>query len=307
MPLIDGLQNEAGNEFGGVALGVIGGGPAAGRISHSVPAKVRRRDERVDFTDDNPVLLQLGACRQAESKKRTLRRRVNAVLRNRHEGSPRIDVHDAPAALRPHQWDHGLHRHDRSQHIETEDLFKQSGIDFLDRRRITATCIVYQPVHAAVVPVHGADGFPHLFKLRHIRGDRKAARKAPGKFFQRSGAASEQGDSRAAIRQRGGGRQPNPGGGARDNEYVILDLHCSNLRLQRFAAFCINAWARVTPLAHFASNNLTAPGYRPAALCAEPAHRRSGSNGGHRSSDARCDRSLRPACRPGAGPWPVAG
>jgi hypothetical protein len=65
------LQNEAGDEFGLVAIGVIGRRSAAGRMSRPVLAKISRRDERVDFTDNDAVLFQLGACSEAEPKKRT--------------------------------------------------------------------------------------------------------------------------------------------------------------------------------------------------------------------------------------------
>src|SRR5712692_7217767 len=84
LPFFDSLQNEAGDEFGLVAFGVIGRRSAAGRIPHPVLAEVRRRDKRVDFTDDDAVLFQLGACREAKSEERALRRRVNAVLGDSH-------------------------------------------------------------------------------------------------------------------------------------------------------------------------------------------------------------------------------
>src|SRR5260370_36319778 len=71
LPFFDRLQNEAGYEFGLVAVGVIRRRPAAGRLSHPVLSKTRRRAERVDFTDDDPVLFQLCARPQPESKKRT--------------------------------------------------------------------------------------------------------------------------------------------------------------------------------------------------------------------------------------------
>jgi hypothetical protein len=50
--------------------------------------------------------------------------------------------------------------------------------------------------------VHGAYGFPHSIKLRYVYSDRQAAWKLLRQFFERIGAASEQGDSRAAITQR---------------------------------------------------------------------------------------------------------
>jgi len=83
----DGLQNEAGDEFGRVTLGVMSYGSPACWIAHPVFAEVRRRDEWVDFADDDAVLFQLGACGETKAKKRTLRRRVNTVLRKRHESS----------------------------------------------------------------------------------------------------------------------------------------------------------------------------------------------------------------------------
>src|SRR5580704_8541164 len=81
------LQNEAGDEFGLVTLGVMSRGSTTCWIAHSVLAKVRRRNEWVDFADDDVVLFQLGACGETKTKKRTLRRRVNTVLRNGHESS----------------------------------------------------------------------------------------------------------------------------------------------------------------------------------------------------------------------------
>jgi hypothetical protein len=50
------LQHKARHELGLVALGVVGCRSAAGRISHPVVAEVRRRDKRVDLTDDDVVL-----------------------------------------------------------------------------------------------------------------------------------------------------------------------------------------------------------------------------------------------------------
>src|SRR5580704_10320016 len=195
------LQNEAGDEFGLVTLGVMSRGSATCWIAHPVLAKVRRRDEWVDFADDDTVLFQLGACRKTKAKKRTLRRRVNTVLRNSHESSSRIDVHDASASLGSHHRNHGLHRDNRSQHIEMEDFVKQGGIDLLYCGCIAAPCIIYEPVDAAVMLVYGAYGFPHAIKLRHVDRERQAAWKLLRQFFQRIGAASEKGDFRAAISQ----------------------------------------------------------------------------------------------------------
>lgn len=72
LPFFDGLQNEAGHEFRLVALGVIGRRSSAGRIAHPVLAEVRRRDEWIDFTNGDAVRFKLGACREAEAKKRAL-------------------------------------------------------------------------------------------------------------------------------------------------------------------------------------------------------------------------------------------
>ena len=146
LPFFDRLQNEAGDEFGLVAVGVIRRRSATGRISHPVLAKISRRDERVNFTDDDAVSFQLCARRQAQSKERTLRRRVNTVLRDSHERSPRIDVYDAAATLRTHQRNHSLHRDNRPQHVEVEDFVKQGRIDFLYGGRIAAPRIVDEAV-----------------------------------------------------------------------------------------------------------------------------------------------------------------
>ena len=73
LAFFDSLQNEAGDEFGLVTLGVMRRGSTAYRIAHPVLAEVRRRDEWVDFADDDAVLFQLGACGETEAKQRTLR------------------------------------------------------------------------------------------------------------------------------------------------------------------------------------------------------------------------------------------
>ena len=132
LPFFDGLHNEIRDEFRLVAIGIIGGRPAAGWILHPVLAEFCRPNERVDFTDDDAVLFQLGACREAESKQGTLRSRVHAVLRDSHVCGPRIDVHNASAALRPHHRNHSLHRNNWPQHIEMEDFVKKRGFDLLD-------------------------------------------------------------------------------------------------------------------------------------------------------------------------------
>src|ERR1700753_72024 len=106
-----------------------------------------------------------------------------------------------------------------------EDLVKCSGIDFLDRGRITSPRVVDEAVDAAVMPEYRAYGFLHAIKLRHINRDRQAAWKLPRQFLQRIGAASKQGDFRAPLRQSNRRRKTDPGRSARDNEYAILDLH----------------------------------------------------------------------------------
>src|SRR5580692_7621801 len=92
LAFLNSLQNEASDEFGLVTLGVMGLGSAACRITHSVLAEVRRRDEWVDFADDDAVLFQLGARGETKAEKRALGRGVNTVLRNGHESSSGIDV-----------------------------------------------------------------------------------------------------------------------------------------------------------------------------------------------------------------------
>src|SRR6202041_1201594 len=128
-------------------------------------AKICRCDKRVDFTHDNAVLFQLSASCETESKERALRRRVNAVLRNGHERSPRIDVYNASATLGPHRRNHGLHRDNGTQHIQVEDFVKKRGIDLLDSGRIAAPSVIYETVDVAVMLVHSSNGFPHLIKL----------------------------------------------------------------------------------------------------------------------------------------------
>src|SRR5258708_16646560 len=74
LALFNRLQNETCHEFRGIALGIIGRRSASGWTPHPVFAKVRRRDERINFADDDVVLFQFGARRETESKKRSLRR-----------------------------------------------------------------------------------------------------------------------------------------------------------------------------------------------------------------------------------------
>jgi hypothetical protein len=95
-PFFDRLQNEAGHEFGLVAIAIIGRRSATGRISHPVLAEVGRRDKRVDFADGDAVLFQLCPRREAEPEKRTLRRRVNAVLGMVHS---RYSISDGSALI----------------------------------------------------------------------------------------------------------------------------------------------------------------------------------------------------------------
>ena len=83
-----------------------------------------------------------------------------------------------------------------------EDFVKQGRIDLLYGGRIAAPRIVYEAIDAAVVLMHSAYGFPHSIKLRDVYGDGQAARKLLGQLLQRIATASEQGDFRAAIRQR---------------------------------------------------------------------------------------------------------
>ena len=66
------LQNEAGDEFGLVTLGVMSRGSAVCWVSHPVLAEAGRRDEGVDFADDDAVLFQLGPCGETKAKQRTL-------------------------------------------------------------------------------------------------------------------------------------------------------------------------------------------------------------------------------------------
>jgi hypothetical protein len=65
--------------------------------------------------------------------------------------------------------------------------------------------------------------------MRDVYGDRQAAWKLLRQFVQRIGAASKQGDFRAAIRQRDRRRQPDPRRSAGDDEHAIFDLHRSIL------------------------------------------------------------------------------
>src|SRR5579871_5680116 len=68
---------------------------------------------------------------------------------------------------------------------------KSAGSISSTEARIAAPRVVDEPVYAAVMPVHGAYGFPHAIKLRHVYRDRRAAWKLPRQFLQRIGAASE--------------------------------------------------------------------------------------------------------------------
>jgi hypothetical protein len=124
---------------------------------------------------------------------------------------------------------YSLHRNNRPQHVEMEDFVKKRRIDLLHRGCIAAPCIVYETVDAAVMPVHGAYGFPNSIKLRHVYGDRQATWELLPQFLQRIGASSEQGDLRVAIRQCGRRREADPRRSARDDEDTIFDLHPSIL------------------------------------------------------------------------------
>jgi hypothetical protein len=61
LAFFDSLQNEAGDEFGLITIGVVSRGSATRWIAHPIVAKIRRRDEWVDFADDDSVLFQLGS------------------------------------------------------------------------------------------------------------------------------------------------------------------------------------------------------------------------------------------------------
>jgi hypothetical protein len=172
LAFFDSLQNEAGDEFGLVTLGVMSRGSATCWIAHPVLTEVRRRDVWVDFADDDAILFQLGACGETKAKKRTLRRRVNTVLRKNHESSSRVDVYDASAAFRPHHRNHSLYCHNWSQDIEMEDFVKKRRFDLLYCGRIATACIVYETVDPAVMLVYSAYGFPHSIKLRDVYRER---------------------------------------------------------------------------------------------------------------------------------------
>ena len=113
-----------------------------------------------------------------------------------------------PPPLRPQQRNHGLHRHDGPQHIEMEDLVEERRVDLFHRGRIAAPRIVYQPVDATEVPVHGAYCFPYAIELSHVRGNGQTTRKLLRQLtLQCSGAAGEQGNFGSALGQRGRRRQ----------------------------------------------------------------------------------------------------
>jgi hypothetical protein len=65
LSFLDGSQHKARHELRLVAVGVIGRRSAAGRISHTALAEVRRGDKRVDLSNDDAVFLQLGAVMNA--------------------------------------------------------------------------------------------------------------------------------------------------------------------------------------------------------------------------------------------------
>src|ERR1700752_5165107 len=62
LAFFDSLQNEAGDEFGLITIGVMRRGSATRWIAHPVFAEVRRCDKWVDFADDDTVLFQLREC-----------------------------------------------------------------------------------------------------------------------------------------------------------------------------------------------------------------------------------------------------
>ncbi len=68
LPFFNGSQNETRYEFRLVTFGVISRRPAAGWTSHPVLAEICRRDEWIDFTNDDPVLFELGARRETGSQ-----------------------------------------------------------------------------------------------------------------------------------------------------------------------------------------------------------------------------------------------
>jgi len=112
-----------------------------------------------------------------------------------------------------------------------EDFVENCEIDLFYCSRIAAPCIVYEPINAAIVPVHNAYGFSHMVELRHASSDGQAAWKLLREFLQRFGAACEKGDFRATIRQGDRRRQPDPRRSACDNENMILYLHRSIIPL----------------------------------------------------------------------------
>ena len=52
------------------------------------------------------------------------------------------------------QGNYSLHRDNRPQHVEMEDFVQERGIDLFYCGRIAAPCIVYKPIHVALVLMH---------------------------------------------------------------------------------------------------------------------------------------------------------
>jgi hypothetical protein len=81
-----------------------------------------------------------------------------------------------------------------------EDFIKKRGLDLLDCRRVATSCIIHEPVDAAIMLMHSAYGFPHTIKPRHVYRDRQALWKLLRHLLKRIAAACQQGHSRAAVR-----------------------------------------------------------------------------------------------------------
>ena len=56
LALFNRLANAIRDEFGAIALGIVSRRSASGRTAHPGLAKVRRRDERINFADDDIIL-----------------------------------------------------------------------------------------------------------------------------------------------------------------------------------------------------------------------------------------------------------
>src|SRR5215831_841148 len=106
-----------------------------------------------------------------------------------------------------------------------EDFVEKHRIDLFDGCRVASSGVVDDAVETPVMLVDSADGFPYAIELRHVCGNRQAARKPLRQFFQRVGAAREQGDFRATVRQSNRCRKADPRRSACHDEYAICDLH----------------------------------------------------------------------------------